>query len=48
MIPPVPDLVIALALILSVVLGVAGNRWWSRRERSAEDGLGLSDLANPV
>lgn len=43
-----PDLVIAAALVLAVAVGIAGNRWWGRRERSAEDGLGLSDLANPV
>jgi hypothetical protein len=34
MIPPVPDLVIALTLMVAVLLGIAANRWWTRRARA--------------
>lgn len=40
--------IVGVLIVVALVLGVIGNRWWSRNDPSSEEGLDISDLVTPL
>lgn len=43
-----PDVLIIRGVSLAVILGIVTNRRWVAHSQPGDDGLGLSDLVNPM
>ena len=40
--------VVGVVMVVALFMGVLGNRWWTRRDPSSEEGLSVSDLVTPL
>ncbi|MDQ6746499.1 MAG: hypothetical protein M3010_00120 [Candidatus Dormibacteraeota bacterium] len=40
--------VFGVLMVVALLFGVLGNRWWARHDASSEEGLSISDLVTPL